>query len=117
MSSVFQSIPPASFQPTYTVTNTAPGNTLGRPIVEGQLSAVPVVAPYTFFLDRVNQVDLRVTKAIQIEKYRIELMADLYNALNASPVTGRNAAIGAGFYTPTSILQSGFLKVGARFTF
>ena len=117
VSSVFQSIPPASFQPTYTVTSTAPGITLGRPIVAGQLSAVPVVAPYTFFLDRVNQVDLRVTKAFQIEQYRIEFMADLYNALNASPVTGRNAAIGAGFYTPTSILQSGFLKVGARFTF
>ena len=44
-------------------------------------------------------------------------MADLYNAFNTSPVTGRNAAIGAGFYTPTSILQSGFLKVGGRFTF
>jgi hypothetical protein len=117
VSSVFQSIPPASFQPTYTVTSTAPGITLGRPIVAGQLSNVPVVAPYTFFLDRVNQVDLRVTKAFQIEQYRIEFMADLYNALNASPVTGRNAAIGAGFYTPTSILQSGFLKVGARFTF
>jgi hypothetical protein len=41
----------------------------------------------------------------------------LYNALNASPVTGRVAAIGAGFYAPTSILQAGFLKVGGRFTF
>jgi hypothetical protein len=80
-----------------------------------------VVAPYTFFLDRVNQVDLRVTKTIPIEtshiKGRLELMADLYNALNASPVTGRVAAIGAGFYAPTSILQAGFLKVGGRFTF
>jgi hypothetical protein len=122
LSGVYQSIPPASFQPTYAVTSAAPGITLGRSIISGGgTNTVPVVAPYTFFLDRVNQVDLRVTKTIPIEtshiKGRLELMADLYNALNASPVTGRVAAIGAGFYAPTSILQAGFLKVGGRFTF
>jgi len=94
----------------------SPGITLGRSIVAGT-NTVPVVAPYTFFTDRVNQVDLRVTKAIQIEKYRIELMADFYNVFNVSPVTARNAAIGPVFYTPTAILQSAFMKVGGRFTF
>jgi hypothetical protein len=116
LSGVYQSIPPDSFQPTYAVTSTSPGITLGRAITAGT-DTVPVVAPYTFFTDRINQVDLRVTKAIQIETYRIDLMADLYNVFNVSPVTGRNAAIGPSFYTPTAILQSAFLKVGARFTF
>ena len=116
VSGVYQSIPPASFQPTYAVQSTSPGITLGRPIVTGS-DTVPVVAPYTFFTDRVNQVDLRVTKAIQIERYRIELMADLYNVFNTSPVTGRNAPIGPTFYIPTAVLQAAFLKVGARFTF
>jgi len=62
---------------------------------------VPVAAPYTFFTDRINQVDLRVTKTIPFEskhfKGRLELMADLYNAFNTSPVLSRNAAIGARF--------------------
>ena len=93
VSGVYQSIPPDSFQPTYAVTSTSPGITLGRPIVTGT-DTVPVVAPYTFFTDRVNQVDLRVTKTIQVEKYRIELMADFYNVFNISPVLTRNAAIG-----------------------
>jgi Carboxypeptidase regulatory-like domain len=117
LSGVYQSIPPDSFQPTYTVTNAAALPSLGRSITAGSISNVPVVAPYTFFTDRVNQVDLRVTKAIQMEKYRIELMADLYNVLNTSPVLTRNAAVGAGFYAPTTILQSAYLKLGARFTF
>jgi hypothetical protein len=117
LSGVYQSIPPDSFQPTLNVTNAMALPSLSRKITAGSISNVPVVGPYTFFTDRVNQVDLRVTKAIQIEKFRIELMADLYNVFNASPVTGRNNAIGAGFYTPTSILQSGFLKVGGRFSF
>jgi hypothetical protein len=82
---------------------------------------VPVVAPYTSFTDRANQVDIRVTKTISIEtarlKGRLELMADVYNVFNTSPVLARNAAIGPTFYTPTMILQSAFLKVGGRFTF
>jgi hypothetical protein len=114
---VYQSIPPDNFQPTLNVTNAMALPSLGRNITAGSIANVPVVAPYTFFTDRVNQVDLRLTKAIQVEKYRIELIADVYNAFNASPVTGRNNAIGPGFYTPTSILQSAFLKVGGRFTF
>ena len=117
LSGVYQSIPPASFQPTLNVTP-AIQNTLGRAITEGSLSNVPVVTPYKYFTDRVNQVDLRVTKAIPITEHaRLELMVDLYNAFNASPVLTRNNAIGAGFYTPTSILQSAFVKVGGRFTF
>jgi hypothetical protein len=125
LSGVYQSIPPASFQPTINVTpcgtTPTPGcieTTLGRPLTEGSLSNIPVVAPYKYFTDRVNQVDLRVTKTIPIKEHaRLELMVDLYNALNTSPVLTRNNAIGAGFYTPTSILQSGFVKVGGRFTF
>jgi hypothetical protein len=117
LSGVYQSIPPASFQPTINVTP-ATQSTLGRPLTEGSLPNVPVAAPYAYFTDRVNQVDLRVTKAIQIKEHaRLELMVDLYNAFNTSPVLTRNNAIGAGFYTPTSILQSGFVKVGGRFTF
>ena len=121
LSGVYQSIPPASFQPTDTVSATSPGITLGRPIVEGSLTNVPVVAPYTLFTDRVNQVDLRVTKTIPIEtarvKGRLELMVDLYNAFNTSPVLTRTALLGPGFYAPTSILQSAFVKLGGRFTF
>jgi Carboxypeptidase regulatory-like domain len=120
LSGVYQSIPPASFQPTDTVSAASPGITLGRALVENSLT-VPVVAPYTLFTDRVNQVDLRVTKTIPIEtahvKGRLELMVDGYNVFNTSPVLTRTALLGPGFYTPTSILQSAFLKVGARFTF
>ena len=116
LSGVYQSIPGNNFQPTYAVTSASPGSTLGRPQVTAT-NTVPVVPQYTFLTDRVNQVDLRVTKTIQAEKYRIELMADFYNVFNVSPVLTRNAAIGPVFYTPTSILQSAFVKVGARFTF
>ena len=125
LSGVYQSIPPAYFQPTLNITPCGaaptPGcieTTLGRPLTEGSLSGVPVVAPWKYFTDRVNQVDLRFTKAIQIREHaRLELMVDLYNALNTSPVLSRNNVIGTGFYAPTSILQSGFVKVGGRFTF
>jgi hypothetical protein len=116
---VYQSIPPAGFQPYYTVTNTSQ-DTLGRPLVEGSIN-VPVSSPYAFFTDRVNQVDIRVTKTISFEakhlKGRVDLMADVYNVFNTSPVLSRNAAIGPTFYTPTAVLQGAFLKLGGRVTF
>jgi len=121
LSGVYQSIPPVTFNPTYVVRDTSPGNTLGRPLVAGTITVPNVLAPYTLFTDRVNQVDIRVTKAITFEarhlKGRFDLMADVYNVFNTSPVLTRNAAIGPTFYTPTSVLQAAFLKVGGRFTF
>ena len=122
LSGVYQSIPPDQMTASYPITNSTPGNTLGRPIATpGGVINLPVanglVAPYALFTDRVNQIDLRVTKTIQVERYRIELMADLYNVFNTSPVLTRNTAYGPAWFQPTSILQSGFLKVGARLTF
>ena len=122
LSGVYQSIPPDQLQASYTITNSTLGNTLGRPLADlAGTMTVPVanglLAPYSQFTDRTNQVDLRVTKTIQIEKYRIELMADLYNVFNVSPVLTRVTTYGPAFYVPSSILQSGYLKVGARFTF
>lgn len=140
VSGVYQSIPPnqiaatpscacwtysnangaytSAFGANYTVSNTTPGNTLGRSIATpGGTFTVPLLAPYTEFSDRVNQVDLRVTKTIQIEKASLEIMADLYNLFNFNSVLTRNPAYGPSYFQPQSILQANFLKIGARFTF
>jgi len=37
------------------------------------------------FADRVNQLDLRLSKGVQFERYRVEVLADFYNAFNTSP--------------------------------
>ena len=44
-------------------------------------------------------------------------MADIYNALNASPVIAVNTTYGPNWMRPTQILVGRFLKVGAQFDF
>jgi hypothetical protein len=76
------------------------------------------------FGERVNQLDLRISKGVRVGRYRIEGIVDIYNAFNVdtiltytstysvNPVTGANA-----WSTPSSVLQSAFVKLGGRLTF
>src|SRR5205814_1097233 len=48
--------------------------------------SVPLIAPNTEFGDRINQLDLNVTKTIKIGRSSIQPKLDLFNALNVSPV-------------------------------
>ncbi len=132
VSGVFQSLPPdpqtavgaapgaAPAVANFTVTNTTPGNTLGRPIATpGGVIIVPLVDPstYTDYGDRVNQVDLRVTKGLRFGRYRVDIMADFYNTFNVAPVLTYTTTYGPAWLVPQSILQAGFVKLGGRFTF
>jgi hypothetical protein len=132
VSGVFQSIPPdpvAGVSPVigntavsiadYPVTS-AQAVSLGRPIATlGGVISVPLLNPgsYADFGDRVNQLDLRVTKTVQFEGYRIQGIVDFYNVFNTSPVLSYVSTYGPAWLTPASILQSAFVKLGARFTF
>ena len=125
VSGVFQSLPPdvSTAVATYTLTaaNAATvGSTLGRPIaaLSGSIS-VPLIDPstYTSFGDRINQVDVRLTKGVRVGRYRMDIMADFYNAFNKAPVLTYTTAYGPTWLAPQTILQSAFLKLGGRFTF
>ena len=105
---------------TYPARNADAAATLGRPIATpGGVINVPLVDPstYTGFADRVNQVDLRLTKGVRVGRYRLEAIADFYNAFNVAPVLTYTSTYGPAWLTPASILQSGYLKLGGRFTF
>lgn len=82
-----------------------------------------LIEPGTLYGDRLNQVDLRFSKLLRFgSARRVRLMADVYNALNASPVITVNTTYNANqaannWMRPTQILVGRFLKVGAQFDF
>jgi hypothetical protein len=122
LSGVFQSLPPdpVATIANYSVSDATPGISLGRPIATpGGTIAVPLVDPsnYTDFGDRVNQVDLRLTKGVIVGRYRVDIMADFYNAFNRAPVQTYSTTFGPQWLVPSTFLQSAFLKLGGRFTF
>jgi outer membrane receptor protein involved in Fe transport len=76
------------------------------------------VEPGTMYGDRRNQLDLRVSKRIRISAgQQLELMGDVYNTLNANPVTEQNNTYGPQWQRPVGILIGRIAKVGAQYKF
>ncbi len=81
--------------------------------------SVPLVAPNTEFGDRINQLDLNVSKTIKIGRISVQPKFDLFNALNVSPVYSiRGLNFGTASYKqPSSILVGRVFQLGAILKF
>jgi hypothetical protein len=123
ISGTFQSYPGA--------TNAGTGNssavwlpvtlTATRAIAPGLTQAsesIPLIYPGSNYLDRMNQLDLRIARRFPTGKLgNVELQVDLFNALNSRPVTAMSTTFGTGLNTPTSVLQSRIVSLGAQWHF
>ncbi len=81
-------------------------------------ATVPLLPPGTYFGDRLNQVDLRMSKAFALPgSRRVQALVDLYNLFNANPVLALNNTFGPQWQRPTQILQGRLLKFGVQVDF
>ena len=62
--------------------------------------SVPLVAPQTEFGDRINQLDLNVTKTVRIGRASFQPKIDFFNVLNVSPVYARSGNGGPATTAP-----------------
>ena len=71
---------------------------LGRPLSGGTTTVqnIPLVAPQTLFEDRVTRLDLRLSHSFQVQRVRVQLNLDAYNALNANSVRAVNSGLHIG---------------------
>ncbi len=90
--------------------------TLARPFTNGQAN-VNLVQPGTQWGDRLNQVDLRVTKVFNIGKGKLDLNVDFYNAFNSDAVLTELGSFGPVWRLPTSVIQPRFVKFSAQVRF
>jgi outer membrane receptor protein involved in Fe transport len=104
---------------TAVVPSTQIASSLGRNLSAGANSTatVQLVAPGTLYGDRLNQVDLRVTKMVRVNRTRVRGMFDLYNLLNASPVLALNQRYGPAWQQPYITLPGRFMKFGVQMDF
>ncbi len=121
---------------TVTYTNTAVAASLGRNLVAcadatsacTQTVNINVQQPGTLFDERLNQVDLRMTRRFRVGKMRIQGVAELYNALSDrvsqantetwGTATGANTFAQSGVWLRPSLLLGGRLfKFGAQVDF
>ncbi|HET9361764.1 MAG TPA: carboxypeptidase regulatory-like domain-containing protein [Vicinamibacterales bacterium] len=69
------------------------------------------------FIERLNQIDLRVSKLFRIGGTRTSLNFDFYNMTNSNSVLTENPTFGAAWRTPQSILLPRLFKMSAQFDF
>jgi hypothetical protein len=118
VSGTLQSLPGPQIIATnvYSNANRLTLTTLGRPFTLAQ-STVNTIEPGTQYGDRLNQVDLRFTKIVNVGRGRIDLNVDVYNAFNSDAVLAELGTIGAVWRRPTNIIQPRFVKFAARWDF
>jgi hypothetical protein len=94
---------------------------LGRPLSGGSQSTfVNVVEPGTMYGDRLNQVDLRVSKILRFGRTRANVGVDFFNLFNTNAVyqyATTYAGNGATWLQPSSLVTARFAKLGVQVDF
>jgi hypothetical protein len=119
VSATIQSIPGTPIVATAVVPSSQIAPSLGRDLAVGgaATTTIQLVEPGTMYADRLNQVDVRLTKSIRLQRATLRAIADVYNLFNASPVLNLNQRYGPAWQQPFIILPGRFVKLGAQIDF
>jgi len=102
-----------------TVTSAQVAPSLGRPLAGNTRTvSIDILSPFKYSIDeRVNQLDLRLSKIFRSGKTRFQGNLDLYNALNASAVLNVQQQLGPTWLQPTQIMPARLFKLGLQVDF
>jgi hypothetical protein len=94
------------------------GQRVNANITEASLN-VPLVAPMTEYGDRINQLDVNVTKTFRFGRATVQPKIDFFNLLNVAPVYSvRSQQFGTAAYNqPSQILNPRTFQIGAIMRF
>ena len=125
VSAVFQNLSGPNILANWAAPNSAIEPGLGRPqaacgsrVPCAATSTIPLVAPQTLFEPRRSQLNLRLSKLLQLGgTRRLRASVDLYNALNANNILTLNNSYGAAWQRPLSILDGRLVEFSANLSF
>jgi hypothetical protein len=112
-----QSLPGPLVAANYNATNAVVAPSLGRPLSGNAANiGINLVEPGSMYGERVNQLDLRISKVIRMGGLRAALNMEAFNLFNANAVLTQSNAFST-WQRPLAILQARFLKFGAQVDF
>ena len=115
-----QSTPGPQILATQTYPSAEVAASLGRPLASGTGGRVSVdlVEPGTLYADRLNELDLRISKTVRLEQgFSIRAGLDVYNLTNAAPPLTVNNSFGPAWQRPLLILPGRFVKFALQMDF
>ena len=119
VSGTFRSIPGDALRAVFNASNAylAANSTLGRALAGGAANyAVDLVAPYSVFLDRRNELDMRFGKVLRAGRTKSIVSIDVYNFLNTDVAVNANQNF-AVWLRPTAILNARQVKFSVQFDY
>jgi hypothetical protein len=119
VSGSLQSLPGIPILASYQVPNGLVAPSLGRNLSGNQSSVnvANIIQPLTEFENRINQLDIRVTRVFKFGNRRFQANLDVYNALNGSGILSENYTYGPNWQRPGFILDGRLVKFGGQFSF
>ena len=122
VSGTLQNLPGVGLSTAY---NEFSGGTLGRGYALAPFRAFTITRAGELFVERLNQLDMRVSKILRFGTTRTSVNFDFYNVLNGNAAIAENntytaAVAGPGapaWRTPTTILLPRIFKFSAQFDF
>jgi hypothetical protein len=118
-SGTFQNLPGGVVSANYNMPSSA--TDLGRPFLGAPFQAMNIVRPGDLYIERLNQIDLRVSKIFRFSSTRTALNFDFYNVGNGNSVIAENftyaPAPSTAWRTPQTILLARMFKISADFEF
>jgi hypothetical protein len=116
LSGTFQNLPGAVVSANANIA--AASTTLGRAYTGAPFGRFfSIVDPGALYVERLNQLDLRVAKIFRLANTRTNVNFDFYNVLNSNSVISENPSYGPAWRTPQTILLARMFKISAQFDF
>ncbi len=78
---------------------------------------VRVNEPGSLYYDRVSTLDFSLAKIFKFGRFRVTPKVDIFNSLNANPVTAETLVVGSALGRPTAVLNPRLLRLGGTFEF
>jgi hypothetical protein len=124
----YQNLPGYPIDTTYVASNNQVKQSLGRNLAACGTATVcnatvtlnnALMSPYTAFEDRLNQVDVRLSRVFRLAGASIQGNFDIYNMLNANTVLTEVTTYSPTntYLRPTSILAARLIKFGVELKF
>ena len=120
VSGTFQNLPGAQMAANASIQSAA--TSLGRRFGSDLPAPLPafgrffnIVEAGDVFVERLNQIDMRVGKIFRVGGTRTSINFDFYNVLNSNTVIAENATFGPAWRTPQSVLLPRLFKLNAQF--
>jgi len=122
VSGLFYSRPGPQLSANQVIPNAVVRQSLGRDLSANAPNVtVNLVHPGTLFGERRNQLDIRFTRTVRVERMRLGANLEVYNAFNSNTVLSESATYRdgslSGWRIPQTIVPPRFVKLSAQIDF